>query len=84
VIGVGDRVMSEMTREPVTVTDSVFCATCWAWAALVVSAIALAAHMSASLFTLDEFIFPPRKIFVLGHKLLELGSAANRKMTALP
>jgi hypothetical protein len=33
---------------------------------------------------LDEFIFPPGKIFVLGDKLLEDGSAANRKMTALP
>src|SRR6187549_3187339 len=46
VIGVGDRVISEMTREPVTVTVSVF----GSWArAPAVRATTLAAHISAIL-----------------------------------
>ena len=57
VIGVGDRVMSEMTREPVTVT----CSTSpldWACAAAV-KASALAAHISVILLNLLVFIWAP-------------------------
>src|SRR5258706_11899482 len=70
VIGVGDRLMSEMMREPVTVTDSVFCAVCCAWAAPVLNATTLAAHINASLFTLVLLIFPPGKFFVLDDKTI--------------
>src|SRR5262249_54270518 len=78
VIGVGDRVMSEMMREPVTVTDSVFCAVCWAWAALV-SATTLAAHISASLFTLVVIIFPPGNFCMVGREAIRQWQRCQQK-----
>ena len=47
--GVGDRLMSEMTRLPVTVTFSTSLV-CWACAAAVMAST-LVAHMSASLLS---------------------------------
>jgi hypothetical protein len=61
VIGVGDNVISEMTREPVTVTDSVPSANCWARAPAV-RANTLAAHINANLFAVLESMELPAVI----------------------
>jgi hypothetical protein len=62
VIGVGDNVISEMTREPVTVTVSTLSLDTWARAPAV-RATTLAAHINANLFVVLEFMTLP-EVFI--------------------
>jgi hypothetical protein len=80
VIGVGERLISEIKREPVTVTVSV--SDPWACAP-VVKATTLAAHISASLFSRRLFMVSPLDLFKLGPNYWKLAALPTENDSAI-